>query len=60
MADGLKLDKETSKGLYRIFAGLGTSCYQSAEVYDEVKPKMKDAYEKVLEWGRINNVDPRG
>jgi hypothetical protein len=37
----LKFDKETAEGLYRIFCGLSSSCYQNAEVYDEAKPNMK-------------------
>jgi len=56
----LKFDKETADGLYRIFCGLSNSCYQNAEVYDEAKPNMKKAYEKVLEWGRQNCDDMRG
>lgn len=56
----LKFDNETATGLYRIFCGLGRSCYENAEVYDEAKPVMKKAYDKVLEWGRTNNCDPRG
>ena len=56
----LKFDKETAEGLYRIFCELSRSCYQNAEVYDEAKPNMKKAYEKVLEWGRKNCDDMRG
>ena len=56
----LKFDKETAEGLYRIFCGLGRSCYQNAEVYDEAKPNMEKAYEKVFEWGRKNCDDMRG
>ena len=56
----LKFDKETAEGLYRIFCGLARSCYQNAEVYDEAKPNMEKAYEKVLEWGRKNCDDMRG
>jgi hypothetical protein len=37
----LKFDKETAEGLYRIFCGLNSSCYQNAEVYDEAKPNLK-------------------
>lgn len=49
--EGLKFDKETAEALYRIFCGLSRSCYQNAEVYEEAKPNMEKAYEKVLEWG---------
>ena len=56
----LKFDKETAEGLYRIFCGLSRSCYENAEVYNEAKSDMKKAYEKVLEYGRINNIDMRG
>ena len=56
----LKFDKETAEGLYRIFCGLSSSCYQNAEVYDEAKPNMKKAYESVLKWGMTNCDDMRG
>lgn len=56
----LKFDKETAEGLYRIFCGLSRICYQNAEVYDEAKPNMEKAYDKVLEWGRENCNDMRG
>lgn len=56
----LKFDKETAEALYRIFCGLSSSCYQNAEVYEEAKPNMKKAYEKVLDWGRKNCDDMRG
>ncbi len=56
----LKFDKETADGLYRIFSGLSRSCYENAEVYDEAKPNMKKAYDKVLEWGEKNCDDLRG
>jgi hypothetical protein len=56
----LKFDKETADGLYRIFAGLSRSCYENAEVYDEAKPNMKKAYDKVIEWGEKNCDDLRG
>jgi hypothetical protein len=29
-------------------------------VYEEAKPNMKKAYEKVLDWGRKNCDDTRG
>jgi hypothetical protein len=58
--EGLKFDKETTEGLYRIFCGLSTNCYEHAEVYDEAKPDMKKAYEKVLDWGRKNCDDMHG
>lgn len=56
----LKFDKETAEGLYRIFSGLSSSCYDRAEVYDEAIPNMEKAYNKVLEWGRKNCDDIRG
>lgn len=56
----LKFDKETAEGLYRIFCGLSTSCYENAEVYDEAKSNMKKAFQKVLDWGRKSEVDIRG
>ena len=56
----LKFDKETAEGLYRIFCGLGRGCYRNAEVFDEAKPNMEKAYEKVLDWGRKNCNDTRG
>lgn len=58
--EGLKLDKETSEGLYRIFCGLNSGCYERAEVYEGAKPNMEKAYNKVLEWGRENCNDMRG
>lgn len=58
--DELKFDKETAEALYRIFCGLSSSCYDRAEVYEEAKPNMKKAYDKVLEWGRANCDDYRG
>lgn len=59
-SDELSFDKESAKGLYRIFAGLSRSCYENAEVHDEAKPFMKKAYNEVLEWGEKNSIDPRG
>ncbi len=56
----LKFDKETAEALYRIFCGLSSNCYENAEVYEEAKPNMKKAYEKVLDWGRKNCDDTRG
>jgi hypothetical protein len=53
----LKFDKETAEALYRIFCGLSSNCYENAEVYEEAKPNMKKAYEKVLDWGRKNCDD---
>jgi hypothetical protein len=52
--------KETAEALYRIFCGLSSNCYENAEVYEETKPNMKKAYEKVLDWGRKNCDDTRG
>ena len=56
----LKFDKETAEALYRIFCGLSSNCYENAEVYEEAKPNMKKAYEKVLDWGRKNCDDTIG
>jgi len=56
----LIFDKETAEGLYRIFCGLSPSCYKNAEVYDNAKPNMQKAFEKVIEYGKINNIDVRG
>jgi len=56
----LKFDKETAEALYRIFCGLSANCYENAEVYEEAKPNMKKAYEKVLDWGRKNCDDTIG
>ena len=56
----LNFDNETAQGLYRIIAGLSTSCYTNAEVYDEAKPNMKKAFDQVLEWGKKNCDDLRG
>lgn len=50
----LSFDKETAEGLYRIFAGLSSSCYENAK-YD-----MLRAYKKVLEWGEENCINIRG
>jgi hypothetical protein len=60
MEKKLEFDKETAEALYRIFCGLSISCYENAEVYEEAKPNMKKAYEKVLEWGNENCDDMRG
>lgn len=56
----LKFDKETAEGLYRIFCGLSRSCYEDAQVYNEAKPNMKKAYDKVIEWGDKNCNDITG
>ena len=58
--EGIKFNKETAEALYRIFCGLSSSCYDSAEVYEEAKSDMKKAYEKVIKWGNKNKVDMRG
>jgi len=55
----MKLDKEMSEVLYRIFCGLSSSCYENAEVCNKAKPNMKKAYEMVLDWGRENCDDIR-
>ena len=56
----LKFNKEIAIGLYHIFAGLSSSCYENAEVNEKAIPDMKKAYEKVLQWGRKNCDDFRG
>lgn len=30
------------------------------EVYDEIKPGMKDAYDHIIKYGRDKNIDSRG
>lgn len=47
-------NKEEADALYRIFAGLTRTCYESAQVYETAKPKMKEVFEKILEWGDKN------
>lgn len=56
----LKFNKEIAEGLYRIFCGLSRNVYKYAEVYEEAKPNMEKAYEKVLQWGEKNCDDMHG
>ena len=55
-----EVPQEVLIGLYRIMCGVSYAYPDSAEVYDNAKPGMKDGMKWILDWGKNNNINSRG